>query len=102
MLEAIQAVNAAATAATQAATQAGAQPQAPGVPFSDLMTDSINSVNQLETQARQAVQGLMSGEGVDVHQAVIAQEKASMAFEMALSVRNKAVAAYQQVIGMQF
>jgi flagellar hook-basal body complex protein FliE len=33
---------------------------------------------------------------------MIATQKASMAFELALSVRNKAVAAYQQVIGMQF
>jgi flagellar hook-basal body complex protein FliE len=44
----------------------------------------------------------MSGSGVDVHQAMIATEKANMAFEMALAVRGKAVQAYQQVIGMQF
>jgi flagellar hook-basal body complex protein FliE len=44
----------------------------------------------------------MTGSGVDVHQAMIAAQKASMAFELALSVRNKAVQAYQQVIGMQF
>ncbi len=46
--------------------------------------------------------GLMTGTGVDVHQAMIATQKASMAFELALAVRNKAVQAYQQVIGMQF
>jgi flagellar hook-basal body complex protein FliE len=59
-------------------------------------------VNQLESQARTTVNGLMTGSGVDVHQAMIATEKASMAFELALAVRNKAVQAYQQVIGMQF
>jgi flagellar hook-basal body complex protein FliE len=32
----------------------------------------------------------------------IATEKASMAFELALAVRNKAVQAYQSVMGMQF
>jgi flagellar hook-basal body complex protein FliE len=48
------------------------------------------------------VDGLMSGSGVDVHQAMIATQKASMAFELALAVRNKAVQAYQSVIGMQF
>jgi flagellar hook-basal body complex protein FliE len=48
------------------------------------------------------VTGLMTGSGVDVHQAMIATQKASMAFELALAVRNKAVQAYQQVIGMQF
>jgi flagellar hook-basal body complex protein FliE len=75
---------------------------AASAPFSDLLTDAVGQVNQLESQARTAVDGLMTGSGVDVHQAMISTEKASMAFELALAVRNKAVQAYQQVIGMQF
>jgi len=75
---------------------------AAATPFSDLMTDAIGQVNKLEDQAHNAVTGLMTGTGVDVHQAMIATQKASMAFELALSVRNKAVQAYQSVIGMQF
>jgi flagellar hook-basal body complex protein FliE len=71
-------------------------------PFADLMTDTIDQVDQLESQAQTAVTGLMTGTGVDVHQAMIAAQKADMAFELALSVRNKAVQAYQSVIGMQF
>jgi flagellar hook-basal body complex protein FliE len=71
-------------------------------PFADLLTDAAGQVNQLEEQAQQAVTGLMSGNGVDVHQAMIATQKADMAFELALAVRNKAVQAYQSVIGMQF
>jgi flagellar hook-basal body complex protein FliE len=71
-------------------------------PFADLMTDAVGQVDQLETQANAAVTGLMTGSGVDVHQAMIATEKASMAFELALAVRNKAVQAYQSVMGMQF
>lgn len=71
-------------------------------PFSDLLTDAVGQVNQLEEQARVAVDGLMSGSGVDVHQAMIAAQKSEMSFEMALAVRNKAVQAYQQVMSMQF
>jgi len=71
-------------------------------PFSDLFTDAVGQVNQLEAQARTAAEGLMTGSGVDVHRAMIATTKADMAFELALAVRNKAVQAYQQVIGMQF
>jgi flagellar hook-basal body complex protein FliE len=70
--------------------------------FSDLLTDAVGQVNQLEDQANTAVTGLMNGSGVDVHQAMIATQKASMAFELTLAVRNKAVQAYQSVIGMQF
>ena len=73
-----------------------------GTPFSSLLTDAVGQVDELESQARNAVSGLVAGNGVDVHQAMIATEKASMAFEMALAVRNKAVQAYQQVMSMQF
>lgn len=71
-------------------------------PFSDLITDAVGQVNALQDQANTAVTGLMSGTGVDVHQAMIATQKASMAFELTLAVRNKAVQAYQSVLGMQF
>jgi len=67
-----------------------------------MLMDAAGQVDQLENQAQAAVAGLMTGSGVDVHQAMIATQKADMAFELALAVRNKAVQAYQQVIGMQF
>jgi flagellar hook-basal body complex protein FliE len=82
-------------------TSSGSQ-TAPSTPFGDLLTDSIGQVNKLEDQAHAAVTGLMSGSGVDVHTAMIATQKASMAFELTLAVRNKAVQAYQSVIGRQF
>ena len=72
------------------------------MPFADLLTDAVGEVNRLQDQAGRTVRGLMTGTGVDVHQAMIATEKASMAFELALAVRNKAVQAYQQVMSMQF
>ena len=80
----------------------GQPAQADAAPFADLLTDAVGAVNQLGEPGPSAVSGLMTGTGVDVHQAMIATEKASMAFEMALAVRNKAVQSYQQVIGMQF
>ena len=71
-------------------------------PFSDLLTDAVADVSRLQDSAQQAMVGLMTGSGVDVHQAMIATQKASMAFELALAVRNKAIQAYQQVMSMQF
>jgi len=80
----------------------GSASEATAKPFADLLTGAVGQVNALESQARSAVEGLMTGSGVDVHRAMIATEKADMAFELALAVRNKAVQAYQQVMGMQF
>ena len=71
-------------------------------PFGNVLKDAISQVGSLEEQARTDAVRLMRGDGVDVHQAVIAEQKAQMAFELALSVRNKAVQAYQNVMGMQF
>ena len=95
----------AASIASSAGTPALINTTATGVgpaPFSNLLTDAVGEVNALQDHAATAVKGLMTGSGVDVHQAMIATEKATMGFELALAVRNKAVQAYQQVMSMQF
>jgi flagellar hook-basal body complex protein FliE len=105
MLAAVNSITAAAGAASAGVTNplaAETDPTTASSPFADLVTDAIGQVNQLEQQAQTAVTGLMTGSGVDVHQAMIATQKADMAFELVLAVRNKAVQAYQSVMGMQF
>jgi flagellar hook-basal body complex protein FliE len=71
-------------------------------PFGDLLKNAIAGVDRLQQQAASAVTGMLAGNGEDIHDAMIATQKADMAFELTLAVRNKAVAAYQQVMGMQF
>lgn len=70
--------------------------------FSGVLQFMIDQTSTLDAQAKQAVSGLLGGQGVDIHDAMIATEKADMAFELALQVRNKAVGAYQQMMSMQF
>jgi flagellar hook-basal body complex protein FliE len=71
-------------------------------PFANLFQDAMRNVQGLEDKASTAVQGLLDGSGVDVHTAMIATSDADTAFELSLSVRNKAVAAFQQLMSMQF
>jgi flagellar hook-basal body complex protein FliE len=94
------AIGTAASAATQATGISGAA--GPATPFSGVFKSMVDETSALETKASQAVTGLLSGQGVEVHEAMMATQKADMAFELALQVRNKAVAAYQQMMGMQF
>jgi len=77
-------------------------PAPSSAPFGDALRNAVAGIDGLQQQASTAVEGLLQGTGVDVHDAMIATQKADMAFELALAVRNKAVAAYQQVMGMQF
>jgi len=71
-------------------------------PFSGVIHALLDQTSTLGKQASDAVNGLLSGQGVEIHDVMIAQQKASVAFELALQVRNKAVSAYQQMMGMQF
>jgi len=73
-----------------------------GVPFAGMLQSMVQQTSKLDQKASQAVTGLLNGSGVEIHDAMIATQKADMAFDLALQVRNKAVGAYQQMMGMQF
>jgi flagellar hook-basal body complex protein FliE len=80
-------------------------PETPGDGSTDFMKtleDAMSQVSQLQNDADTRVGQLLSGNGQDIHSAMIAVEKASLAFEMMVQVRNKIVQAYQQVSSMQF
>src|SRR5260370_42405080 len=85
--------------ASVAASGAGS---AVGGPFAGMLQTMIQQTSVLDQKASQAVTGLLNGTGVEIHDAMIAAQKADMAFELALQVRHKAVGAYRQSMGMQF
>jgi len=89
-------------AAAHVSQAAGGQTAKPAAPFSGMLHSLVEQTAALDRKAATAVTGLMSGQGVEVHEAMIATQKADMAFELALQVRNKAVGAYQQMMSMQF
>jgi flagellar hook-basal body complex protein FliE len=88
---------------TQSAGQMQSEGAAPaGMPFAGMMRTMVEQTSALDQKASQAVTGVINGQGVEIHDAMIATQKAEMGFELALQVRNKAVAAYQQMMNMQF
>jgi flagellar hook-basal body complex protein FliE len=70
--------------------------------FMSTLSNAMDQVGQLQSEADGKVAQLLNGNGQDVHSAMIAVEKANLAFSMMVQVRNKIVQAYQQVSGMQF
>jgi flagellar hook-basal body complex protein FliE len=71
-------------------------------PFAGVLGEAVGNLRDLERRATGAVEGLLAGDGVDVHSAMIAVQKSDQAFEMALAVRGKMVSAYQSLMGVQF
>jgi len=80
-----------------------AQPAAPTGPksFKEFLAESIGEVKRLENQADTTIKQLVAGEIKDVTDAVMAVEKADMAFQTMMQVRNKMVAAYEEIMRMQ-
>lgn len=70
--------------------------------FLQTLRGAIDQVQQLHVDAQGQVAGMLDGTGDDVHSAMIAVEKADLAFEMMVQVRNKIVQAYQTISQMQF
>ncbi len=75
---------------------------APAGSFSETLRDAITEVDHTQAQAEGVVRGVLEGTGADVHKAVIAVEKADLSFQLMLQVRNKIIAAYQEVERLQF
>jgi flagellar hook-basal body complex protein FliE len=82
---------------TRATSGAGGQSD-----FMEALQGAMDQVEQLHQDAQGKVVGMLDGSGEDVHSAMIAVEKASLAFEMMVQVRNKIVQAYQTVSQMNF
>ncbi len=70
--------------------------------FLSSLQDAIGNVEGLQAEADQQVASLLSGNGQDVHGAMIAVERADLSFQLMMQVRNKIVNAYQEIARMQF
>lgn len=71
-----------------------------GSSFADLLNQAVGDVNQLQLQAEQAGVDLAAGKVTDLHQVMIITEKADLALQMAIQVRNKVIEAYQEIMRM--
>ena len=90
--------NVAAAVPELASPSRAAQPE--GV-FGAVLESAIRGVENMQHQSTQAVERFLSGEGEDLHTTVLATQRAELAFQLFLQVRNKVVDAYQEIMRMQ-
>ena len=74
---------------------------APREGFGDYLQQAVGEVNRQLVEADEAMEALVSGRSQDVHNTMIAKEKADVSFQLLMQVRNKVVAAYENIMRMQ-
>jgi flagellar hook-basal body complex protein FliE len=69
--------------------------------FDSTLKEFISDVNNLQNQAGDAMNKMATGEATDIHEVMVAVEKAKTSFELLMELRNKTVDAYRELIRMQ-
>lgn len=67
--------------------------------FDEAMQEAMGKISQIQKDAENAVQELVSGG--DITQAIISMEKADLSFQLMVEVRNKLLNAYEEIMRMQ-
>ena len=68
--------------------------------FANSLKEAIANVNNAQIASDQATNTLISGGDIELHDVMIASQKASVSMELTMQVRNKAVEAYQEMMRM--
>jgi len=66
-------------------------------PFKSFLMESLNQVNTMQQDSDRPVQQLVTGGDVNPAEVLTTVQKADMSFRMMLQIRNKLVAAFQEV-----
>jgi flagellar hook-basal body complex protein FliE len=66
-------------------------------PFSDYVKQSLSEVNGQMLNADQAINDLATGKNQDIHNTMISMQKAEISFELVMQIRNKLIAAYDEI-----
>lgn len=69
-----------------------------GNSFLTTLNEAIGEVNDLRNEADRAVEELAAGEEKDIHNTMIALEKAEISFQLMMQVRNKIINAYETIM----
>ncbi len=72
-----------------------------GKSFGDTMKEFVNDVDQMQKHADFQVERYATGDLRDIHQVMIAAEKANLSFQLLVEIRNKMMESYRELMRMQ-
>ena len=68
--------------------------------FANSLKEAIASVNDQQVTSDTLTNKVINGEDVELHEVMIAAQKASISLNATMQIRNKAVEAYQEIMRM--
>ena len=74
---------------------------APATGFHQVLASAMSQVADSKAAADNAVSNYLAGGNQELHSTILATQNASLNFELLLQVRNKVVAAYDEIMKMQ-
>lgn len=74
--------------------------KANAISFKETMGKVINEVNTLQNKADESINNFATGDVGNIHEVMIAMQKAEMSFKFLMETRNKLVEAYREVSRM--
>lgn len=76
-------------------------PEGEGRSFKEVLADTVSEVERLQNEADTTIKQLVSGEITDVAEAMVAVERADVSFQTMMTVRNRVLTAYEEIMRMQ-
>lgn len=74
---------------------------APSSGFMNSLQQAISKANDIQLEAGQATEALMTGQTQNIHQTMVALQEADVSFQLMMQIRNKLVSAYEEISRMQ-
>ena len=86
---------------TSISTASKVSPAVAQADFGDFLKTAIQSVNENQKASDVATEKLINGGDIELHDVMIASQKANITLNATLEIRNKVVEAYQEIMRMQ-
>ena len=70
--------------------------------FKEAFSDGLNSLNDKQAASQRANEIFAAGGDIDIHEVMIAAEKANVSMQLALQMRNRMISFYNEIKNMNF
>jgi flagellar hook-basal body complex protein FliE len=71
------------------------------ISFSEFLNDALSKTNDLLVESQELTNDFAAGKTDNIHQVMIAAEKANIALQFTMQIRNKIMDAYNEIMRMQ-